>query len=63
MRLVLQIVSYAALVATLASPILFLTDRISLDQSKGLLLAATIVWFAVTPFLMGRQQMDEELVI
>ena len=63
MRLVLQIISYAALLATIASPILFLVDRITLDQSKWSLLVATLVWFVVTPLWMGRHKMDEELVI
>ena len=63
MRLVLQIISYASLVATIAPSILFLADQISLDQTKWSMLAATLVWFAVTPFWMGRPKMDEELVI
>lgn len=63
MRTILQIISYAALVGTIAPPILFLANRISLDQSKWAMLVATIVWFAVTPFWMGRPRMDEELVI
>ncbi len=63
MRLVLQIISYVSLVATIAPAILFLAGRISLDQTKWSMLAATLVWFAVTPFWMGRPKMDEELVI
>lgn len=63
MRILLQIISYAALAATIVPSILFLADRISLDQTKWIMLAATIVWFAVTPFWMGRPKMDEELVI
>jgi len=63
MRSTLQIISLAALVATIVPPILFLVSRISLDQTKWTMLAATLVWFAVTPFWMGRPKMDEELVI
>jgi hypothetical protein len=63
MRTILQIVSFAALVATIVPPVLFLTGRLSLDQTKWTMLAATLVWFAVTPLWMGRPKMDEELVI
>ena len=63
MRLVLQIVSWASLAATIVPSILFLAGHITLDQSKWYLLAATIVWFAATPFWMGRPKVEEELVI
>jgi hypothetical protein len=63
MRLALQFLSLAALAATIVPPIMFLIGRISLDQTKWTMLAATIVWFAVTPFWMGRPKMDEELVV
>jgi hypothetical protein len=63
MRRVLQIISWAALAATVAPPVLFLTGRITLDQSKLAMLVATIVWFAATPLWMGRPKMQEELVI
>jgi hypothetical protein len=63
MRTILQIISFAALAATIVPPILFLVGRISLDQTKWAMLAATLVWFAVTPFWMGRPKMDEELVV
>jgi len=63
MRVLLQLVSLASLVATIAPSILFLAGRLSLDQTKWMMLAATLVWFAVTPFWMGRPKMDEELVI
>jgi uncharacterized membrane protein len=63
MRILLQIISGIALLATIAAPILFLFTHLTLDQTKWSMLASTIVWFAVTPFWMGRQEMDEELVI
>ena len=63
MRTVLQIVSYAALAATIVPPVLFLIDRISHDEAKWTMLAAALVWFAATPLWMGRPKMDEELVI
>jgi hypothetical protein len=63
MRTVLQIISFAALAATIVPPILFLFTHLTLDQTKWSMLVATLVWFAVTPFWMGRPKMDEELVI
>lgn len=63
MRPILQVISLAALVATIVPPILFLVGRMSLDQTKWTMLAATLVWFAVTPFWMGRPKMDEELIV
>jgi hypothetical protein len=63
MRLILQLISLAALVATIVPPILFLVGQLTLDPTKWTMLAATLVWFAVTPFWMGRPRMDEELVI
>jgi hypothetical protein len=63
MRLILQLISLAALVATIVPPILFLVGQLTLDSTKWIMLAATLVWFAVTPFWMGRPRMDEELVI
>jgi hypothetical protein len=63
MRLVLQIISWLALFATIAPAILFLFTHLTLDQTKWTMLAATIVWFAVTPFWMGHPKVQEELVI
>jgi hypothetical protein len=63
MRLVLQIVSLAALCATALAPVLFLTGKLSLPQTKLAMLLATIVWFATAPLWMDRPKVDEELVI
>jgi len=63
MRRVLQIISLAALLATLAAPILFFATHLTLDQTKWAMLVATIVWFAVTPFWMGHPKVEEELVL
>lgn len=62
MRRVLQILSWISLAATIASSILFVMDRISLDQSKLILGLATVVWFVATPLWMGRPKVDKELV-
>lgn len=63
MRHVLQIISLAALLATIVAPILFFAMYLTLDQTKATMLGATIVWFAATPFWMGRPKVEEELVI
>jgi hypothetical protein len=63
MKTVLQIVSWAALAATALSPILFLVGRITLDQSKTLLLVATAVWFATASLWMGRSKVRDEPLI
>jgi hypothetical protein len=54
MRIILQIISWAALAGTALAPILFLLGRITLDQSKLLLLVMTIVWFGTASLWMGR---------
>jgi hypothetical protein len=63
MRRIVQIISWAALAATILPPVLFLTGHMTLDQLKLAMLAATIVWFAATPLWMGRSKLEEELVI
>jgi hypothetical protein len=63
MRPVLQIISFAALLGTIAAPILFFATHLSLDQMKAAMLAATVIWFVATPFWMGHPKVEEELVI
>lgn len=53
-RLPLQIISWIALAGTILPSILFLAGRMDLATSKHWLLAATLLWFAVTPLWMGR---------
>jgi hypothetical protein len=55
-RVALQVVSWIALIGTILPSVLFLTDRMSLDASKGWLLGATIAWFIATPLWMGREK-------
>jgi hypothetical protein len=56
----LQLVSWTALIATIVPAALFLAGRaMTLDQAKLIMLLATIAWFAVTPFWMGRPKTDE----
>jgi hypothetical protein len=47
-----QLVSLVALVATIAPPLLFFTDHMSLDAMKTWMLVATVAWFAATPLWM-----------
>jgi hypothetical protein len=47
-------VSRLALVATIAPAMLFAAGAIDLDQTKVAMLAATLVWFIVTPLWMDR---------
>lgn len=63
MRRLLQVVSWLALVSTIAPAVLFTLGRITLDQSKLALLVATVAWFVATPLWMGRPKINEELVI
>jgi hypothetical protein len=63
MRILLQVVSWLALAATIAAPVLFFMNRLTLDQTKSSMLLATVVWFATAPLWMGRPKVDEELVI
>ena len=63
MRLVLQIVSWAALAVTALAPVLYAAGQVGLEPTKLVMLLATIAWFATTPFWMGRPKVDEELVI
>ena len=64
MRIVLQIVSWAALAATALAPVLFMRpSQVALSHTKLVMLLATIVWFATAPLWMGRPKVDEELVI
>lgn len=54
MRLTLQLISFAALAATIAPPVMFLVSGGSLDAVKVWMLGATVVWFVVTPLWMER---------
>ena len=63
MRLLLQIVSWAALAATALAPVLYAAGQVELSRTKLIMLLATIVWFATVPFWMDRPNVEEELVI
>ncbi len=60
MKPMLMTLSLLALVAVLLQPILFFVDAITLAQTQHYLIAATIVWFVVTPLWMGRSGTRQE---
>jgi len=52
MRPILQIISLLALIALTLPSIIFLAGRLELNTVKWIMLAATVVWFAVaTPWM------------
>jgi hypothetical protein len=55
MRTLLATISFLALAASLISSIICANDVINAGTNKIILLSATIVWFAVTPFWMRRK--------
>ncbi|QDT96617.1 hypothetical protein [Gimesia aquarii] len=55
MRRIIQTISWLALAGTFLSPVLFFAGMIDLEQSKRILLLATIIWFVHTPMWMGRE--------
>lgn len=54
-RRIVQVLSWISLAATILPSIFFLAGDVSLEQSKWMLLLATIGWFVVTPLWMGRE--------
>jgi hypothetical protein len=63
MRLLLQIVSWAAFAITALAPVLYVAGQVELSRTKLFMLLATVAWFATTPFWMDRPKVDEELLI
>ena len=53
-RRLLQLLSVLALVGVIAPPILFLVGMLPLDRVHFHMMLATALWFAATPFWMGR---------
>lgn len=56
MRILLQFVSLIALLATVVPSMIYCAGGMALEMVKWIMLLATIVWFAVTPFWMNRKQ-------
>ncbi len=61
-RRIIQIISWLALIGTIVPSALYLAGRIDLDQSKWLLLVATIVWFVTAPLWIGRGPKEREVI-
>ncbi len=55
MRLILQIISLAALIALTLPSIIFLAGGIELNMTKWIMLLATIVWFATAAPWMWKE--------
>ncbi|MFP6763328.1 MAG: hypothetical protein VB858_06915 [Planctomycetaceae bacterium] len=58
-RRVFQTISGLCLAGTVLPSVLFLGGLISLEQSRTLLLLATVGWFVQTPFWMGREALSD----
>ena len=56
MRLVLQIISWIALAMTVLPSIVYFSGNMELERVKWLLILATVVWFATTPFWMDKKE-------
>ena len=54
MRTVAQIISWIALVGTLAPAVAYLAGSLTLDAVKTWMLVSTVVWFVTVPVWMGR---------
>ena len=52
MKRAAQLVSLAALLATIFPPVLFFAGGMGLDTMKLWMLVATVAWFAATPVWM-----------
>lgn len=56
MRNFLQVISWIALAGTILPSCSFYLGMLNLDQAKTVMLLATVVWLAVTPLWMGREE-------
>jgi hypothetical protein len=56
MRLVLQIISWIALAMTVIPSLVYFSGNMELERVKWLLILASVVWFATTPFWMGQKE-------
>ncbi len=52
MKRLAQILSFLALAATLLPAVLFFADKITLPETKFVLLVGTVLWFLTAPFWM-----------
>ena len=52
MKRIAEILSWLALVVTLAPACLFFADKLDLAQMQAWMLGGTVLWFIATPFWM-----------
>jgi hypothetical protein len=55
MRILAQVLSYLALVATVGLPLLFLRGDLDLPATHRWMMAGTVLWFLTVPWWMGRK--------
>jgi hypothetical protein len=60
MKKILELVSYLSLVAIVAAPVLFYSEKVTLEMNKTIMMIATIVWFASALGWMGREKEGAE---
>jgi hypothetical protein len=53
-KAIARVVSFVALVCTIAPAVLFFKGQLDLEATKWWMLVATIAWFAATPIWMDR---------
>ena len=52
----LEIISYLALVAIVAAPVMYFNDKIDDGMNKKIMMIATLVWFATASFWIGTKK-------
>lgn len=57
MRKLLQTISISMLVLTVLFPVLYLADAMGESAMKWAVLVVTVIWFAVTPLWMDREDL------
>ena len=56
--IMLKVIAYLSLVATIGPPFAFLTGRISLDETQWIMCFAMIAWFVSASFLAVLKKED-----
>lgn len=56
MKKLLELISYLALIAVVAAPVLFYMGTLDLAQNKLWMLIATVVWFASAACWIGTKK-------
>ncbi len=55
MKLALKTVAWLALVLTILPSVVYLSGSLELPTVKTLMLAATVIWFAASPFIWKKE--------